>query len=235
MRGRLLRRMVDLNLYSLDEYILILKRDLKIELPFLISSMTTNVTSFFRERRQLDFFLERIVPPLMDRAERGQPIRIWSAGCSTGEEPYTIAAILLSVCGRCAELNVKILATDIDRKAISFARRGRFDQDSISTIPLKFREKIFLRGSETVSDSVRRMINFNELNLFSSWDFEGKFDAIFCRNVCIYFDASSCDEVWRKFSGKLKDNGSIFVGSSEKISKYDGLGLQYFGDGVYGK
>lgn len=235
VRGRLMRRMADLNLHSIDEYIFILKRDLKIEMPFLISSMTTNVTSFFREQRQLDFFLEKTVPPLMDRAERGHPIRIWSAGCSTGEEPYTIAAILSSVCGRAAGLNVKILATDIDRKAISFARRGKFDQDSISTIPARFREKLFLGGSETVLDSVRGMINFNELNLFSNWDFEVKFDAIFCRNVCIYFDASSCDEVWRKFSGKLKENGSIFVGSSEKISKYDSLGLQYFGDGVYGK
>ncbi len=106
VRGRLFRRMADLDLHSIEEYILILKRDLKIELPFLISTMTTNVTSFFREQRQLDFFLERIVPSLMDRAERGHPIRIWSAGCSTGEEPYTIAAILLSMCGRCSGLNV---------------------------------------------------------------------------------------------------------------------------------
>lgn len=235
VRGRLVRRMADLNLQTMEKYIDVLKRDVNLEMPFLISSITTNVTSFFREQRQLNLLLEKIAPQLISKAERGEPVRIWSAGCSTGEEPYTIASILLSLCDRSTVLNIKILATDVDRNAISYARRGKFDREVISSIPMFFREYLFHGESDVIAGNARSIISFNELNLFSDWKFRGMFDVIFCRNVCIYFDINSCGEIWRKLSERIHTNGFIFVGSSEKISNFDSLNLRYYGEGVYGK
>lgn len=235
VRGRLIRRMADLRLSTMDQYVDILKGNVHLEMPFLISSITTNVTSFFREQRQLDKFIKEIAPRLIEKAHRGAPVRIWSAGCSTGEEPYTIASILLSLCKPTSRPDIKILATDIDRNAISFARRGKFDRDTISAMPMLFREHIFHGESDVVGDNARSMVSFNELNLFSDWEFHGMFDVIFCRNVCIYFDAVSCGEIWRKLSDRIKSDGFIFVGSSEKVSNFDSMDLRYYGEGIYCK
>lgn len=185
----------------------------------LVSAITTNVTKFFREPHHFDDLAE-LAPALIARARAGGRVRIWSAGCSTGQEPYSIAATLVDRAPDIAQHDLRILATDIDPQVIATARGGIYDARSVGsdTPPLMRR---FLQtlpdGQVAVSPKLPPLIRFETLNLLEPWPFSGKFDLVFCRNVVIYFDADTRHRLWRRFASRILPEGQMFLGHSERM------------------
>ncbi|RYH09739.1 protein-glutamate O-methyltransferase CheR [Tropicimonas sp. IMCC6043] len=200
-------------------------RDETAERRQLVSALTTNVTSFFREPHHFDTLKEAILPELTGRARAGERVRIWSAGCSTGPEPYSIAMAVFEKCPEALDLDIKILATDIDPAALATARSGSYSSSQVSAIS-EDRRRLFFRkpdasthGSECaqVSDRLTGLISFRELNLLASWPMKFKFDVIFCRNVVIYFDRETQNALWPRFAQACRPGGYLFVGHSERL------------------
>lgn len=186
----------------------------------LISALTTNVTRFFREDHHFQALRDRILPDLVSRARRGGRVRIWSAGCSSGEEPYSIAIEVLELCPEAASLDLRLLATDIDPQVLATARAGRYPVEAVDGIAPPRRARHF--GSEgegqvAVAEPLRALITFAPLNLIGDWPMRGAFDVIFCRNVVIYFDAQTRDRLWHRFAAALAPGGSLFIGHSERL------------------
>ena len=188
----------------------------------LISAVTTNVTSFFREQHHFDTLTKTALPPLMAKAQAGARVRIWSAGCSSGEEPYSIAATLLSVCPEVQRYDVRILATDIDRTMIERTRRGVYPPDAALGMAPDLARRMFTEAQAGdplhVSDRIRRLVTCNALNLQDSWPMKGRFDVIFCRNVVIYFDKPTQERLWQRFADFLAPEGFLMIGHSERIT-----------------
>jgi chemotaxis protein methyltransferase CheR len=160
---------------------------------------------------------------LAQRGAGGGRLRLWSAACSTGQEPYSIAITLLSVWPETAVREVRILATDIDRTVLATAEAGVYAQEQLDGVNPELRRRFFepQAGDKTrwrVSDAVRRLVTFRQLNLLESWPMQGQFQAIFCRNVVIYFDEPTQQEVWRKFVPRLAPEGALYIGHSERVT-----------------
>ncbi len=189
----------------------------------LISLLTTNVSSFFREDHHFQTLEEKVLPTLISQARSGSRVRIWSAGCSTGQEPYTIAMKALMMSSDLGRLDFKILATDIDPNVLNTALRATYPESEVDNMPAEFRDK-FIRpapdesSSVIVEQSVRDMVSFRRLNLISDWPMRGQFDVIFCRNVVIYFDDDIQASLWPRFANALKSDGWFFLGHSERLS-----------------
>lgn len=185
----------------------------------LVSAITTNVTKFFREPHHFDALAE-LAPDLIARARAGGRVRIWSAGCSTGQEPYSIAATLLDRAPDIAQFDLRILATDIDPQVIETARNGIYDARGLGpeTPPMMRR---FLQdmpdGQVSVSPKLGALIRFETLNLLETWPFTGLFDIVFCRNVVIYFDADTRHALWRRFASRILPDGQMILGHSERM------------------
>lgn len=191
------------------------------EMGCLVKALTTNVTNFFREPHHFEYLRSEILPGLAKKATNGGSVRIWSAGCSGGQEPYTLAMVLLEAMPRVLELDVKILATDIDPQMIERGRRGVYSVSDAENIPEKMKHKYFepqADGGWLARGSMKDLITFNELNLFKAWPMQRCFDVIFCRNVVIYFDAPAQINLWEKFANYLVDEGHLFIGHSERIT-----------------
>ncbi|MEM0935601.1 MAG: protein-glutamate O-methyltransferase [Pseudomonadota bacterium] len=211
---------------NLAEYCAFLQRDeAEEERRELIYTLTTNVTNFMREEHHFATFRNEILPDLMKRAREGHRIRFWSAGCSTGQEPYTLAMLIHDAVSDAATLDIKILATDIDIHVLGQARRGEYSEQQCETLPAPWRSR-FLEPITGQSESspgyrvqreVRGMITFNELNLLSKWPIKGQFQAIFCRNVVIYFDRETQRKLWVRFASALEPGGYLFLGHSERL------------------
>lgn len=219
--SRLARRLRKLGLAEFSAYRRLLEhRDAEAERRALISAITTNVTNFFREPRHFQTLAE-LVPDFAARARRGERIRIWSAGCSTGQEPYSIATVLLEHWPEASSFDVRILATDIDPNAVEQARRGVYDAKLIGKdAPAALRRHIGVGpepDSVVIAEAPRALIRFEELNLLGPWPFRGSFDIIFCRNVVIYFDAETRRRLWERFAERLPPGAWLFVGHSERI------------------
>jgi chemotaxis protein methyltransferase CheR len=185
----------------------------------LISAITTNVTSFFREPAHFEA-LAAIVPSFAQKASRGDRVRIWSAGCSSGEEPYSIAMTLVERWPEIDRADIRILATDIDPVMVRRARSGRYSRpQNAEDMTPQMKRHVRLEGPDavTVDPDLKVMIRFEELNLLSVWPFTGMFDVIFCRNVVIYFDAPTRLGLWRRFAERLLPGGVLFVGHSERV------------------
>ncbi|MDE1993022.1 MAG: protein-glutamate O-methylesterase CheR [Rhizobiaceae bacterium] len=202
----------------------------------MLSHLTTNFTRFFRENHHFDHLRDEVLPGLVTRAKNGGRVRIWSAACSDGQEPYSIALTVLSVLPNAADLDFRILATDIDPKILSLARAGAYDEASLETVTPAMRKQWFheveIQGRRKfqVDDRVKRLITFNELNLMAQWPFKGTFDVIFCRNVVIYFDEPTQMKIWTRFAGLLPENGHLYIGHSERVSGdakhvFDNIGI----------
>jgi chemotaxis protein methyltransferase CheR len=189
----------------------------------MISSLTTNVTRFFREEHHFGQLREQVLPPLIARTRAGGRVRLWSAGCSTGEEPYSLAFTLLDLCPEAGRLDLRILASDIDPQVIATAEIGRYPAQAAASVPPALRER-FLRPASPggklveVEDEPRRLICYRQLNLLSRWPFRGSFDVIFCRNVVIYFDTPTQDALWQRFAAAMVPGGYLFIGHSERLS-----------------
>ncbi|GES50517.1 chemotaxis protein methyltransferase [Rhizobium sp. NBRC 114257] len=202
----------------------------------MLSHLTTNFTRFFRENHHFDHLRDEVLPGLLARAKAGGRVRIWSAACSDGQEPYSIALTVLALMPNVADFDFKILATDIDPKILGLARAGAYDESSLETVSPAMRKQWFQevnvqgRRKFQIDDRVKRLITFNELNLLGQWPFKGLFDVIFCRNVVIYFDEPTQTKIWTRFAGQLQDAGHLYIGHSERVAGeakhvFDNIGI----------
>ena len=190
------------------------------ELRLMISALTTNVTSFFREMHHFETLRDTVLPPLVARARTGGRIRLWSAGCSSGEEPYSIAMVLLDLCPEAARLDIRLLASDVDPQILARAEAGLYDAEALETLPAERRRRWFRDEGDCarITPDLAAPIRFRELNLSTDWPVKGPFDAIFCRNVAIYFDREVQDRVWAGFARLLEPGGHLFIGHSERVT-----------------
>ena len=190
----------------------------------MLSHLTTNFTRFFRENHHFDHLRTEVLPELLARARNGGRVRIWSAACSDGQEPYSIALTVLSLMANAADYDFRILATDIDPKILTLARAGAYDETALETVSPAMRKQWFQevdiqgRRKFQIDDRVKRLITFNELNLMAQWPFKGVFDVIFCRNVVIYFDEPTQVKIWSRFADLLPEGGHLYIGHSERVS-----------------
>lgn len=222
VHSRLARRLRALQLPGFGAYLQLVEgADGAAERGEMISALTTNVTSFFRERHHFELLRDRVLPPLIARARQGGRVRLWSAGCSTGEEPYSMAMVLLGLDPEAATLDIRILATDIDPAVLARARAGRYDADSAGSLPAEPRLRWFEEdggGGVRVRPALQRPVVFGELNLAAGWPVRGPFDVIFCRNVTIYFDRQGQERIWAGFARLLPPGGVLCIGHSERVT-----------------
>lgn len=221
--SRLGRRLRDLGLTDFDAYCSLLEsaggHD---ERRRLTGLLTTNVTRFFREAHHFEALENQVLPPLLQRAKAGGRVRIWSAGCSSGQEPYSIAATILGLMPQAGQYDIRILGTDIDTDMIRKGRTGIYWDVNEAEIPQRRFRKMFRSGAEAggrrIAPEVQALVTLAELNLMKDWPMRGRFDVIFCRNVVIYFDGPTQARLWSRFAGVLASGGYLFVGHSERVS-----------------
>lgn len=192
------------------------------DLDMMISSLTTNTTRFFREPYHFDILARDVIPHLKIRAQGGERIRLWSAGCSTGEEPFSLAATLLYHWPEIASYDVRILATDICGPALRVAQVGEYPRDRLSSVPAPIQEVMLREASAgshivTMPQALRDMITVRYLNFVDPWPTRGPFQAIFCRNVAIYMDDKVQLAVWSQLIDRLDQGGLLFIGHSERL------------------
>lgn len=222
--SRLSKRIRKLGLSSFSQYCeLIDSQDNLLERKELVDALTTNVTGFFRESHHFDYMREKVLPGLIERAKAGEQIRMWSAACSSGQEPYSMAITLLQAMPDASRYDIRILATDIDTNILSVAMRGVYDESLVLPVPEKLRTKYFklMNADEKhfqISDEVRQIVSFRHLNLIGSWPIKKKIQVIFCRNVVIYFDNDTQETLWSRFMNVLDDDGALYIGHSERIT-----------------
>jgi len=235
--GRLTRRLRSLKLPSFAHYLKLVEDPASEESRAFLNALTTNVTELFREEHHFEMLRKEVVPELV--AARAKRLRIWSAGCSAGDEPYSIALTL----ARLPELHdcdVKILATDIDSDILAQATAGVYPLEKISSLKPEYRN-YFSRGVgkqaglARVNDHIRSMITFKELNLMGAWPMRGPFDVIFCRNVVIYFDTPTRERLVRRFVSLLRPGGYLMMGHSESPSVSNIAGLKSCGRTAFTK
>lgn len=223
--ARLSKRLRALELDSFTDYYRYIMEDPAgaTEVNNLINRITTNKTDFFRERHHFDFLRDEIFPALIRAAESGvgpRRLRIWSAGCSTGEEPYSIAITTAEAFKSLRGWDIKILATDLDTEVLHKAAAGSYPTQSVAPVAPEYLARYFIRSGSTytVSPTLKSMIAFRKLNFMDqSFPMKHPFDIIFCRNVIIYFDQATKASLLNKFHHHLKDHGYIFIGHSESL------------------
>jgi len=190
------------------------------EVTLVLNKLTTNYTFFMREKEHLDYFCNNIIPEIVRRHERDKTLAIWSAGCSSGEEPYNITMFLFDYLGpRAREWDTRILATDISAQALASAKRGTYELPN--TIPPDWKRKYFTKnkdGTYTVSHAVKNNVIYQSFNLMDPIKFRRKFDVIFCRNVMIYFDQPTKDALVRRFYDATVPGGYLLISASENLS-----------------
>lgn len=217
--GRLARRLRSLKLASFDEYCQLIRQDNSPEKTPFVNAITTNLTAFFRENHHFEYLKRTVLPELMRKNISTKRIRIWSAGCSTGEEAYSIAMVVRSVAAL-SQWDVKILASDLDTNVVMRAQEAVYSSDRAEKIPAEYER--FIQKSKT-SDQVRvrsdaaSLVTFKQLNLLHAWPMKGPFDVIFCRNVVIYFDTETQIKLFDRYANLLDDNTHLFIGHSENL------------------
>ncbi|MFW5996284.1 MAG: CheR family methyltransferase [Halanaerobiaceae bacterium] len=223
--SRLSRRLRQLNLGSFSEYIELLQSDTD-ELEIFFNLITTNVSKFFREKNHFQYLRNTYLP--MIKREGVKTVKAWSAGCSTGEEPYTLAIVLNEIFDNGQE-KIEIIASDVNTKVLKSAARGVYRKEKLTKVPYKLLKKYFYLGTGKnrdlfkVKEDIRNLVSFKVINLKDAdYTFKKPLDIIFCRNVFIYFNKKTQEEVLKKFHQILKNNGRLFLGHSEKVSRNGG-------------
>ncbi|MBF9031119.1 chemotaxis protein [Rhodobacterales bacterium HKCCE3408] len=221
IQSRLLKRLRARGLADFVSYCDLMESDSDEEDHF-ISSITTNVTNFYREVHHFKQLQEEVLPPLLDRARRGSRVRLWSAGCSTGPEAYSLAGSVLKLCPEAGRHDIRILATDLDQAVLKQAAEAIYPAEQCQVPGPDWAAQVFdpARGPGPfrIRDGVRAIVSFRALNLNAAWPMTGKFDVIMCRNVAIYFDRSVQQRLWMRFAELLPAGGALFIGHSERIS-----------------
>ncbi|MEW9921879.1 protein-glutamate O-methyltransferase CheR [Marimonas sp. MJW-29] len=240
IRSRLRHRLRDLGLPDFSAYSALLQSEQgKGELRYLISALTTNVSHFFRESHHYDTMIGEFEKRLPD-LRAGKPMRIWSAGCSNGQEPLSAAMRLIDHTPTAGSLDLRILATDIDSEVVQFARRGLYPERLMGGVSETLLQKYFSREDLGESEpffralpSLTSLIRFNELNLLAPWPMTRRFDVIFCRNVVIYFDVETQRRLWPRLHAALAPDGVLFLGHSERIADPGAYGFDCTGPTTY--
>lgn len=223
--GRLQKRVRFHNMTSFKQYCDYLESEENDELKYFVNAITTNVTSFFRENHHFDF-LEQVVFPDLMAGHKESPVknlRIWSAGCSSGKEPYSIAIVLRECIPDIDSWDARILATDLDSDVLDVARQGIYAFDDIKGLSHERRKRWFQSGSGAntnsvrISGNVKNLVYFKQLNLINDWPMKGLFDCVFYRNVAIYFSRESQIQIVDKIASYIKPGGYLFVGHSESL------------------
>jgi chemotaxis protein methyltransferase CheR len=220
VRARLAKRLRALGLTEYDAYLDVVERDpARREFTEMVDVLTTNKTSFFREQAHFDFLQDTVLPACPG------PIRLWSAGCSSGEEPYTLAMLLHESVSESAARSARILATDISHRVLATAKAGTYPADALAEAPRGWAQKYWrpVRDASGTArleamPSLRSLIQFGKLNLMERWPMRGPFDAILCRNVMIYFDKATQQELVERYYALLRPGGYLFVGHSESLT-----------------
>jgi len=220
VRARLTKRLRKLGLSDFDAYLDFIEKDkTRKEFAEMIDALTTNKTSFLREASHFDFLRDAVFPTLSG------PVRIWSAGCSSGEEPYTLAMLCNEAFSDIGKRDVRILATDISHRVLAQAKAGVYPAENMSDVPAPWLQKYWSRKQDPTGRPVfeaeknlRRLVHFAKLNLMERWPMQGPFDAILCRNVMIYFDKATQQQLVERYWQLLRPGGHLFVGHSESLT-----------------
>lgn len=224
LESRLSHRLNELEMEDFDQYIAYLtmgpyQMD---EFQEMFNRITINETSFFRNDAQLAVFEHQILPELLEARAKTKRLRVWSAACSTGEEPFTLAMMLHRTLGvRLSDWNIEILGTDISEKALKVAQSGTYNNYAVRSTPELIKSRYFTQEGRSfqLNDTIRSMVNFERHNLKDRMAAKrhGTWDVIFCRNVLIYFDDAMKKGVISMFANQLADDGTLFIGHSERI------------------
>jgi chemotaxis protein methyltransferase CheR len=218
--GRLVRRLRALRVRSFGEYLQQLEKGDQTELQQFCNAITTNLTAFFRENHHFEFLAKQLVPMLLRRNAARRRIRIWSAGCSTGEEPYSVAIVLQETIQELRNWDVRILATDLDSNVLAHGQRGIYDADRFEKMDAERQRRWFSRSADgrfTVNEQLSNMISFKPLNLIGAWPFNGPFDLILCRNVMIYFGRETQRDIVERMAERQSIGDHLFLGHSESL------------------
>ncbi|MBE9532749.1 MAG: protein-glutamate O-methyltransferase [Proteobacteria bacterium] len=232
--GRLSKRIRKGGFGSFDAFIHELDNGNEEEQDFMINAITTNLTAFFRENHHFEHLASVVIPELIEKNKYNKRIRIWSAGCSTGEEPYSIAITLRENIPDIDKWDIKILATDLDANVVAHGKAGTYREDRITGLPDKVIKRWFTSGVGEDGDMVQvdpdlqKLITFKRLNLLHEWPMKGPFDFMFCRNVVIYFDKDTQRVLFDRYADLLAPQAHLFIGHSETLFKvstrFDSLG-----------
>lgn len=228
---RLSRIVRERELNSFSDYCQLLRTQGEQEKDYFINAITTNLTSFFREQHHFDYLTTEELPKLMAskcvQVNGKKRLRIWSCASSTGEEPYSIAiTVLETMRSVISAWDVKILATDIDSNVLATGKTGVYEYRRIENIKEDFKHKYFKRGCGENGNNIRvnselsKLITFKQLNLLHEWPIKGPFDVIFCRNVIIYFDKPTQQELFARYYDLLAPGGLLMLGHSENLGDY---------------
>jgi chemotaxis protein methyltransferase CheR len=218
--SRLVRRLRVLGLKTFAEYCELVQGDGGVEeMGNLVNALTTNLTSFFREGHHFEHLREKVLLPLA-AASKTKRLRIWSAGCSAGMESYSIAMTVKSAFKDLNKWDARILATDIDTNMLATGKSGEYNAEQFENIPAVYRGDVTLMKKEDriqMSDELKELIAFKQLNLLEHWPMSGVFDAIFCRNVVIYFDKPTQKKLFNRMADLIKPDGWLYIGHSENL------------------
>jgi len=232
LEGRLRKRLQTLGMESFAEYFDLLSDSKKAgdEYVHMFDAVTTNKTDFFREPDHFDYLFRKVLPEHLSSQGLGigKPFNAWSAGCSSGEEPYTLAMVLSEFAGRVPNFHFSILGTDISTKVLAKAVSGTYGHESVEPVPISFRKKYLLRsrrkddGLVRMAPELRASVRFARLNLMAEdYGLRERMSVVFCRNVIIYFDRPTQERVLSRLSNQLISGGYLFMGHSETIHDMD--------------
>ncbi|MGO4410726.1 MULTISPECIES: CheR family methyltransferase [unclassified Brevundimonas] len=236
--SRLAKRLRVLGLRSFRDYCALIEGVEGVdERQAMTAALTTNVTRFYREPHHFDHLRDQVMPELAARARAGGRVRLWSAACSNGQEPYSMALTVLDVLPEAADLDVRILATDIDPNMVAEGAAGVYSDELLSPVPSSGRKRFTpvsgSPGQFSADATLRRLVAFRELNLIGAWPMKGNFDVIFCRNVVIYFDDATQERVWSRFTPLMAPGATLYIGHSERVTGPASAQLQTCGLTAY--
>lgn len=234
IEARMYSVLTEKKLSTFSQYFELLRRDSS-ELNTLLNKLTTNHTYFMREPRHFEY-LKDVILPRQEKTNREHSLRIWSAGCSTGEEAYTAIMVMKDYFRGSPGWDYRILATDISTKVLASAQVGVYPAESLRNLPPAWEHLYFRKSGDAyaLSDEIKREVIFRELNLMENFHFQHPFDLIFCRNVMIYFNQSTKEQLVKKFYDLLKPGGYLFIGHSETIQR-ETVGFRYIEPSIYQK
>jgi chemotaxis protein methyltransferase CheR len=221
--SRLAKRLRALRIESFRDYCKLVDQD-RDERMNMLAALTTNVTRFFREPHHFEHLKTQVLPPLLESARRGGAVRLWSAACSSGQEPYSVALSILSLMPDAASRDIKVLATDIDPNMVERGRSGVYSPAELRDLPADLKRRWFTadasdgQGNLRVVDELRALVAFRPLNLIGHWPMRRPFHAIFCRNVVIYFEESTQSKLWSRLVPLLAPGGCLYIGHSERVT-----------------
>lgn len=230
LQSRLQKRLRELNMTNFKDYInyVFNKDGLNGEIIHMLDVVSTNKTDFFREPIHFDFLSNAVLPEFYNTRSGSRTIKVWSAGCSSGEEPYTLAIVLSNFAESNPGFDYSIIGTDISTQILQKAVNAVYKEERVANIPIDTKRKYFLRSKDRVEPTVkvvsdlRKRVRFGRLNFMEpSYNISDTFDVLFCRNVLIYFDRETQEKVIQKLCEKLKPNGYFFLGHSESIMNMD--------------